>query len=91
MSNKFKWILVGGTVFFCFFWYTHRSPEVSVRTAVFSAGYFSIANNSKIEKIDDEFYTITPAPVEMATNSELKTYHVSKNYIFYFAEYYGEA
>lgn len=62
-----------------------------MRTGVFSAGYFSIAFNSKIEKIDNNLYTISPAPVELATNAELKTYRVTKNYIFYFSEYYGEA
>lgn len=72
------------------FWFTHRNPYIAVRTVVFSKGYFSIGVNSNVKNKGKELYIVTPPPMETNTNSELKTYHVNKNWIFYFAEYYGE-
>lgn len=90
MKIKKNWVLVIIAILLVLFWFTHRNPYIAVRTAVFSKGYFSIGVNSKVKSTGEGLYTITPPPIEMNTNSELKTYRVNKNWIFYFAEYHGE-
>ncbi|WP_339101939.1 hypothetical protein [Candidatus Enterococcus clewellii] len=72
------------------FWYVHKDPVIAVRTEVFSSGFFDVGMNSKVEKISDDLFVISPAPIEEETLAELKTYRVKKYGILYFAEYDGE-
>ena len=98
-----KWIitLVVLTVVFLLL---HSTPNIALRTHVFSMGYPKVAVTTGI--IDDEFhnevdkdrfaelnakaYTLTKPPVEKATQGELRNFLVKKVGFLYFAEFLGE-
>lgn len=82
----------------------HSTPTLALKTHVFFNGYFKEAittgiiddelhnkiDKEKLSKENAKCYTLTKPPLEKATESYLRNYKVSKKYLLYFAEYYGD-
>ena len=73
----------------------HLTPSLSLRTTLFFSGHFNEALHAKLTPVEyknsqSTLYTVEPVPFEKATHSELKTFEVKRNFIFYSASYYGE-
>lgn len=82
----------------------HSTPNIALRTHVFTIGYPKTAIISEI--VDDEYhnevdkekfaklntkaYSLTKPPIEKATQGELRNFLVRKYGFLYFAEYYGD-
>ena len=98
-----KWIITL-VVFTVVFLLLHSTPNMALRTHVFSMGYPKAAVTTGI--IDDDFhnevdkdrfaevnakaYTLTKPPVEKATQGQLRNFLVKKVGFLYFAEFLGE-
>ncbi|PIC69237.1 hypothetical protein CSV77_14990 [Sporosarcina sp. P16b] len=81
----------------------NSTPNIALRTHVFTIGYPKAAVISKV--VDDEYhnevdkekfaklnakaYSLTKPPIEKATQGELRNFLVKKYGFLYFAEYYG--
>ncbi|MGM0125150.1 hypothetical protein IGI37_002548 [Enterococcus sp. AZ194] len=90
-QNKF-FLLIEGMIIF-FFFLSHSTPTLAIRTNLFFSGQFSDSFSCKLVEASTkkDKYTLTPPAYEKSTQSELTTYQV-KRYcgFFYFARYQGE-
>ena len=75
---------------------TQLTPELAVRTKLFTLGHFKEAVQSNIvssgadEQNHVQLYKVSPAPLFQDTQVALETYNVRQFLLFYYASYHGE-